>query len=168
MVAYGDGYSIPPIPGARRGVRRGSRGAHARGHALQGEGQQGAPGPQGAASGGGQEGVRRGSKAVRRGRSMERWSHKYLFTAAATIAFTSTDQPRYHHHQASPPPTTNHLRYVPQASDADTVNNVMCQRRAPPTELLLNPPDAPGMGGIEYPSPYATTSRKKRLYWLCF
>ena len=34
----------------------------------------------------------------------------------------------------------------------------------PPTD----PPDAPGMGGIEYPSPYATTSRKKRLYWLCF
>jgi hypothetical protein len=25
----------------------------------------------------------------------------------------------------------------------------------------------PGMGGTEYPSPYATTSRKKRLYWLC-
>jgi hypothetical protein len=26
---------------------------------------------------------------------------------------------------------------------------------------------SPGMGGLEYPSPYATTGRKKRLYWPC-
>jgi hypothetical protein len=31
----------------------------------------------------------------------------------------------------------------------------------------MDPLCAPGMGGIEYPSPYATTRRKKRLYWLC-
>jgi hypothetical protein len=26
---------------------------------------------------------------------------------------------------------------------------------------------SPGMGGLEYPSPYAATGRKKRLYWAC-
>jgi hypothetical protein len=30
-----------------------------------------------------------------------------------------------------------------------------------------DPRGSPGMKGLEYPSPYATTGRKKRLYWPC-
>jgi hypothetical protein len=41
-----------------------------------------------------------------------------------------------------------------------------CPPPDPPPDPVLTP-SCLWDGGAEYPSPYATTSRKKRLYWLC-